>query len=184
MFCSRQWLQRMNALALLGGPWSWLLGLVFNAMVKHECFCKVSSEIDLHSLRLAVDFSHCKANVYLRNGKEELLTTSSPGMHFGQNFLFFMRAKANTPFSSSAVIASNAQKLPSSVMVRQEPHIPFVNCNSRPTVLPSDSNSFAGRSGGLSFPSMSSTAHIIPVKPQQMVWYSLPKGQGFLGTNI
>ena len=39
-------------------------------------------------------------------------------------------------------------------------------------------------SDGESFPSTSSICHRIPDNEQHTVWYSLPKGHGFLGTNI
>jgi hypothetical protein len=37
---------------------------------------------------------------------------------------------------------------------------------------------------GRFLPSTSSMAYIMPLKPQQREWYSLPIGWGFLGTNI
>ena len=39
-------------------------------------------------------------------------------------------------------------------------------------------------SNGESFPSTSSICHRIPDNEQHTVWYSLPKGHGFWGTNI
>ena len=53
---------------------------------------------------------------------------------------------------------------------------------SSPTVFPCCENCVKIW-GGVSFPSTNSKSKRIPVSPQQMVWYSFPKGCGFRGQN-
>ena len=56
---------------------------------------------------------------------------------------------------------------------------------TRPTVFsPRSSNSWYCRDQGASFPPTISIANMIPVLPQQTVWYSFPNGPGFGGTSM
>ena len=82
-------------------------------------------------------------------------------------------------------MACNIQKPLSSMTSCPVWKIGLPSLNSMLVVLPPKlSNSGAGFSRGESFPSTSSTCHMMPEEQQQIEWYSLPKGQGFLGTNM
>ena len=54
----------------------------------------------------------------------------------------------------------------------------------QPIVGPISCPSFLPNSFGWSLPSTRSMPHMIPLKQQQIKWYSLPNGQGLRGMNM
>ncbi len=93
-----------------------------------------------------------------------------------------MRAAPNTPFFWSSEIPFNTQKRESRRTTLLVPQIQQVGLNNKPTVLPNSLKSFAGASIGSSLLSIILREYSTPLKPQAMVWYSLPSGHSFCGT--
>ena len=108
---------------------------------------------------------------------------SSPLMCFGQYFRFLIKAEAYTPHFLSSMMPFSTQNPLSRMTV-----IPLANIGSNtrsnnPAVFPSLWN-FGSISDWESFPSTSSICQRMPDNEQHTVWYSLPNGHGFHGTNI
>ena len=108
---------------------------------------------------------------------------ASPSMYLGQCFRFLIKAEAYTPCFFNSTIPFSTQKPLSSTTIFPFPKIGSKTRSNNPTVFPSLLN-FETSWDGASFPSTSSICQRMPDNEQHTVWYSLPKGQGFLGTNI
>ena len=112
---------------------------------------------------------------------------SSPLMCFGQYLRFFISALANTPRFFNSIRALSTQNPESNITTIPMWNMVSQSRNKSDVVVlffATDENFLAGFSFGQSLPSTSSTAYITPDVQQQMVWYSFPRGQGFLGTTI
>ena len=94
-----------------------------------------------------------------------------------------MSAPEKTPCWQRPTMALRTQKPLSKKTYRPLPWMVLVRRRRRPPVLPNWTNMAGGSSFGWSFPSTSSKSNKMPVMAQQIVWYSLPRGWGFLGQN-
>ena len=108
----------------------------------------------------------------------------SPGTCLGQYRHFLINAWANTPTFFNSTNPCKTQKPESNTTTLPALRIGHVRCSKVPTVLPLSSFSLLPKCCGQFFPSLSSTCQIISPSAQPASWYSLPKGHGFLGTNI
>ena len=98
--------------------------------------------------------------------------------------MFFIRAAAKIPFFCNSTMALRMQNPLSRMNTLPLPQTGSVNLSKALTVFPRSSNCLLLSCGGRSLPSRNSRDQMMLESAQPALWYSLPNGQGFRGTNI
>ena len=95
-----------------------------------------------------------------------------------------MSDAAKRPLFLNSTMAFNTQKPEFNTNTLPVDQTGFVNHRSKPVVFPRSSNSFGPRFVGRSFPSRRSNDQMMSLSAHPASWYSFPKVQVFLGTNM